>query len=201
MVYSKIATIWNIWFQYTNGNRSRSVLSESDDSKWTAVADPGKGPGGLGPPPYFWTKLRPEGPSKIFFKTAPSPLSQGLNDRLPPAPPLIWRSGHWMRKKRAYPLSCETTSKIEMSTQDGIIFQGPKSISPRPKDKEKPNNHISVGKGAWSCVLTQHEQRTEINFLKVWNLQHLFSLPNKRNLLFERKTRAALIEKVKRRFA
>ena len=82
-------------------NRSRIVLSESDDSKWTAVADPGEGPGGLGPPPYFWTKLRPE-----------------------------------------------TTSKIEMSTQDGIIFKGPKSISPRPKDKEKPNNHISVGKGA-----------------------------------------------------
>ena len=114
------------------------------------MADPGKGPGRLGPPPYFWTKLRPEGPSKIFFKTAPSPLSQGLNDRLPPAPPSylkVWTLDG-AAKKRAYPLSCETTSKIEMSTQDGIIFQGPKSISPRPKDKEKPNNHISVGKGA-----------------------------------------------------
>ena len=35
-----------------------------------AVADPGKGPGGGGRPPYFWTKLRPEGLS--------------LDDRAPP---------------------------------------------------------------------------------------------------------------------
>ena len=62
-------------------------------------------------------------------------------------------------------------------------------------------NNVPVGKDAWSCVLTQHEQRTEINFLKVWNLQHVFKLPNKRNLLFEPKTGAALIDKVKRRFA
>ena len=61
-------------------NRSRIVLCESVDSKWVAVADPGEGPGPL---PYFWTILRPEGPNKIFFKTAPSPLSQGLNVRAP----------------------------------------------------------------------------------------------------------------------
>ena len=39
----------------------------------------------LPPPPYFWTKLRPEGP-KNFFKTAPPPLSQGLDDPPPPHP-------------------------------------------------------------------------------------------------------------------
>ena len=32
------------------------------------VVDPGEGP------PYFWTKLRPEGPKKVFWETAP-PLS------------------------------------------------------------------------------------------------------------------------------
>ena len=35
------------------------------------------------PPPYFSTKMRPEGPKKIFLETAP-PLSQGLDDRPPP---------------------------------------------------------------------------------------------------------------------
>ena len=39
--------------------------------KRMAVADPGERSGS---PPYFWTKLRPEGPNKNFFKTAPSPL-------------------------------------------------------------------------------------------------------------------------------
>ena len=33
-------------------------------------ADPGEGPAGPGPPRYFWTKLRPEGPKKNCFKTA-----------------------------------------------------------------------------------------------------------------------------------
>ena len=89
----------------------------------------------------------------FFFKTAPSPLSQVLNDcaPLPPLsegldPPLDGAA-----KERAYPLSCLTTSKLEMSTQDGIIFKDSKcviSISTRPKDKEKPNNNISVGKDA-----------------------------------------------------
>ena len=34
------------------------------------VADPGKGLGGPSPP-YFWIKLRPDGPKKIFWKTPP----------------------------------------------------------------------------------------------------------------------------------
>ena len=37
--------------------------------------------------PYFSTKMRPEGPKKIFLETGSSLLSQGLDDR-PPAPPL-----------------------------------------------------------------------------------------------------------------
>ena len=41
-------------------------------------------------------------------------------------------------------------------------FQGSKvyrlRISLRPRIKEKPNNHISIGENAWSCVLSQHEQ-------------------------------------------
>ena len=77
-----------------------------------AVADPGEGPG---PPPYFWTKLRPEGLNKILFKTAPSPLSQGLNDRPAPLPPLSEGLDPRLdraAKERAYPLSCVTTSKL-----------------------------------------------------------------------------------------
>ena len=58
-----------------------------------AVEDPEEGPGGPGPP-YFQTKLRPEGPKKIFLETAlpppppkdlddfPSFLSQGLDPAL-----------------------------------------------------------------------------------------------------------------------
>ena len=41
-------------------------------------------------PPYFYTKMRPEGPKKNF-ETAPPPLSQGLDDRPTPSP-IIWRS-------------------------------------------------------------------------------------------------------------
>ena len=44
------------------------------------------------PPTYFLTKLRPEGQKKNFT-TAPSPLSQDLDDHPPPPCPLIWRYG------------------------------------------------------------------------------------------------------------
>ena len=37
------------------------------------VADPGEGPGGPAPPPYFLTKMSPEGPKQIFLETAPPP--------------------------------------------------------------------------------------------------------------------------------
>ena len=55
----------------------------------TSVADPGEGPGGPAPP-YFYTKLMPEGPKKIFgtpplylrvWMTGP-PLSGGLDPPL-----------------------------------------------------------------------------------------------------------------------
>ena len=38
-------------------------------------------------PSYFRTKLWPEGRKKIFLDR-PIPLSQGMDDRLPPPPPL-----------------------------------------------------------------------------------------------------------------
>ena len=50
------------------------------------MADIGEGPGAPGPPRYFYTKLRPEGP-KRFFGDWVSPLSQGLDDP-PPLRPL-----------------------------------------------------------------------------------------------------------------
>ena len=52
-----------------------------------SVVDPGEGPGRGPGPPYFWTKLRPEGPKKNFFSDRvplisgsgwPPPLSEGL---------------------------------------------------------------------------------------------------------------------------
>ena len=61
----------------------------------------GRGPGGPAPP-YFWTKLWPEGPKKSFFRpphtnnlrvwmTGP-PLSEGLDDRAPPYLK-VWMTG------------------------------------------------------------------------------------------------------------
>ena len=46
-----------------------------------------QGRGLVGPPPYFLTKLRPEGRKKFFLETGstpPPPLSQGLDDRATP---------------------------------------------------------------------------------------------------------------------
>ena len=51
-----------------------------------AVADPGKGPWGPELPPYFSTKMMPEGPKKQFVETGPL-LSQDLDDPPPPTPP------------------------------------------------------------------------------------------------------------------
>ena len=49
------------------------------------VTDPREGGGGGGwlALPYFWTKLRPEGPKKFFSETASPLLSKGLDDRPP----------------------------------------------------------------------------------------------------------------------
>ena len=46
----------------------------------TVEDHPGKGPGGS-TPPYFWTKLWPDG-KKNFLKTGPPPLSDGLDPPL-----------------------------------------------------------------------------------------------------------------------
>ena len=47
------------------------------------VADPGERPGGAGSPPYFWTKLRPEGPKKFWGGDCPpAPQSQGMDPAL-----------------------------------------------------------------------------------------------------------------------
>ena len=43
---------------------------------------------GAGHPPYFQTKLRPEGAKKFSFEPAP-PFSQGLDDPHPPPPPTL----------------------------------------------------------------------------------------------------------------
>ena len=45
--------------------------------------------------PYFWTKLRPEGPKKFFWDTAPLPYLRVwmTPNPPPPPPPPIPRSG------------------------------------------------------------------------------------------------------------
>ena len=71
-------------FKSLTGNdfSERSTLAEAHCERNLTVADPGKAP------PYFWTKLRPEGPKKIFWETAspPPPLSQDLDPVLPESP-------------------------------------------------------------------------------------------------------------------
>ena len=65
---------------------SSAVMSGAQASivEEKSLADPGEGLG----PPYFGTKLRPEGAEKFFVN--PPPLSQGLYD-LPPPPDLkVW---------------------------------------------------------------------------------------------------------------
>ena len=47
-------------------SKSESASKNVTTQRYYPVADPGEGPGGPGPPPYFSTKLRPEGPP-IFF--------------------------------------------------------------------------------------------------------------------------------------
>ena len=48
--------------------------------------------GGLGArPTYFKSKLRPEGPNKIFWRPPPPPFPKGLDDRAPLPPYLsVW---------------------------------------------------------------------------------------------------------------
>ena len=55
------------------------------------MVDPEEGPGSPPPnPPFFWTKLRPEGPKKFLETAHPPPApclrAQGLDDFPSPSP-------------------------------------------------------------------------------------------------------------------
>ena len=58
--------------------KGKLIFGCTNEACKPSVEDPEEGPGGPCPP-YFWTKLRPKGPKKIIFKTAPPPLSEGLD--------------------------------------------------------------------------------------------------------------------------
>ena len=65
-----------------------SLVDDVIGHKYLSVANSGGGPGGPPPPPpppVFLRKLRPEGPKKDFWETAP-PFYKGLDDP-PPSPP------------------------------------------------------------------------------------------------------------------
>ena len=64
----------------------RSFNLAASKCLYRPVADPGEGPGGPPPPPYFWTKLWPEGPKKNFFLDRPTPLISGSGWPDPPPP-------------------------------------------------------------------------------------------------------------------
>ena len=68
-------------FKSLTGNdfSERSTLAEAHCERNLTVADPGEAP------PYFWTKLRPEGPKKITAFPL-TPLSQDLDPTLPQSP-------------------------------------------------------------------------------------------------------------------
>ena len=51
-----------------------------------------RGPG-VPPPPYFWTKMRPEGPKKIFLETGPPTYLRVWMTGTPSPLLFIWRSG------------------------------------------------------------------------------------------------------------
>lgn len=75
----------------------------------------------------------------------------------------------WCSQRKSLSIELWDNFKVRDECSRRYHFQGSKVCHLRisPKIKEKPNNHISIGEGAWSCVLAQHEQWTEINFLKV----------------------------------
>ena len=58
----------------------------------SSVVDPGKGPGGVPAPYFFFPKMRPEGPKKFIFETgAPPPPYLSVWMTTPPPPYLmVW---------------------------------------------------------------------------------------------------------------
>ena len=99
LLYKKSLHILLFWFHFNwlilDGCQNKmhaQLWLEAED--WSlSVADPEEGPGGTPPsppPPYFWTKLRPEQPKKFFWETSPpSPYLKVWTTGLP----LILRSG------------------------------------------------------------------------------------------------------------
>ena len=78
---------WNKLAQETVKKANHEMHDELNINQWRIQ---GRGPSGL-PPPYFSTKMRPEGPKNIFLETAPPHPYLSLWMTAPP--PLIWRSG------------------------------------------------------------------------------------------------------------
>ena len=61
----------------------RASTTHTTVTRATALSGGFRGGARVACPPYFSTKMRPEGPKKIVLETA-LPLSQGLDDRPPP---------------------------------------------------------------------------------------------------------------------
>ena len=99
-----------------------------------AVADPGKGSGGPGFPPYFSTKMRPEGPKKFILETppppTPPPLSEGLD------PPLGSLSSNVFER-------CTSTGSGLFSFFDGGFAQIFSQIASITVKKLRSTNFIS----------------------------------------------------------
>ena len=78
-------------FRYVtlHGRDQQRGFAPLQKQRQKSVADPGEGPGGPGPP-YFYTKLRPDGPKKIFLRLSPPPPYLRIWMTTPP--PLISRS-------------------------------------------------------------------------------------------------------------
>ena len=103
VTYQEVSITLNFLKEIQGDKRSphwivSSFWSHRSPNFWTnLVADPRKAP-----PTWFETKLRPEGPKKIFLRPAPflisgsgwpPPLPLIAGSGWPPPPPLISRSG------------------------------------------------------------------------------------------------------------
>ena len=82
---------------------------------------------------------------------------QSLIDPFLYSPKVMILNGWCMpAKERSLPTELCDNFKVRDEQSRQYHFQGSKvchlRISLRPKIKEKPNNHISIGEAAWSCV-------------------------------------------------
>ena len=65
---------WLHWFRGPCSNNSGGSRGGAQEARYPS-------------PPYFYAKLRPEGPKKIFLATGPHLISKGQDDR--PHPPYL----------------------------------------------------------------------------------------------------------------